>query len=253
MRAIMLAAGVGKRLSSVNANRPKCLLEFGGKSLLQRHIELLQAFGVDSLHLVLGFQAGTVLQHLAGLRPSLPIELSINSDFEQGSVVSLRCAQEALLSGDDVLVMDADVLYRPTILRRLINSEHKNCLLMDRAFEAGDEPVKICVDQRRLVEFRKRLSPVLKFDTVGESVGFFRFGEDMARALAVQCGHYIEGGLPNAPHEEAIRDLILAAPQSFGIEDVSGEPWIEIDFPEDIDRAAQQVLPHCEEIDHVES
>jgi choline kinase len=241
MRAIVLAAGVGKRLTALHPNRPKCLLQFGGKTLLQRHIECLAALGISRLDLILGFQAYEVIQHLGVLRPQLPITWHINRDFEQGSVVSLYRAETALCSGEDVLVMDADVLYRPELLQRLVNSESPNCLLLDREFESGEEPVKICLHQGRVVDLRKRLSTVLEYDTVGESVGFFRFDAAMAAALATQCAYYIQSGLSNAPHEEAVRDLLLAAPERFGVEDVSGAPWIEIDFPEDVVRAEQMM------------
>jgi len=242
MRAIILAAGVGKRLAAVY-QKPKGLLEFGGSTLLARHLEFLAALGLDTVHLVVGYQAGRIQQHVKGLATPLTVHWHLNADYALGSVVSLHCARPALLAGEPVLVMDADVLCSPRILERLVTSSHANCLLMDRDLDAGDEPVKICVRDGRMVEFRKRLCPLLRYDLAGESVGFFRFDAEVAGALATQVRHYAEGGMPEAPHEEALRDLLLADPDRFGYEDVTGEPWIEIDFPEDVERAAQQVLP----------
>ncbi len=94
-----------------------------------------------------------------------------------------------------------------------------------------------------MVEFRKRLAPDLHYDSLGESVGFFRFGPGCAAAIADQCARYDAEGLADAPHEEVLRDVLLAQPEAFGFEDVSGLPWIEIDFPEDVVRAAGDVLP----------
>lgn len=246
MQAIILAAGIGKRLSAVIPDSPKCLLEIGGKSLMQRHIELLETLDVEHLHLVVGYQAGQISAHLASIQPTLPITLLHNPDYTLGSGVSLNCASEALNAGDDILLMDADVLYSPEILRSLMNSPQRNCLLIDRDFESGDEPVKICLRSGQVVEFRKRLCPLLDYDSAGESVGFMRFAPDVAAALATQVGYYVHGGMPDAPHEEALRDLILAAPGLFTAEDVTGEPWIEIDFPEDLQRAREQILPAIE-------
>lgn len=243
MRAIILAAGVGRRLAADIDNRPKCLLSFGGRTLLQRHIQLLQSLGISQLDLVLGYEADAVHAYLAGLSSGLAINLHYNRDFEQGSVVSLRAASDALRSGETVLVMDADVLYSPRILARLVDTHHANCFLLDRDLEAGDEPVKVCVRGGRMVEFRKRLCPLLRYDFHAESVGFFRFSPDTAAALAEQTTQYIRAGLAVAPHEEAIRDLLLADPDRFGYEDVTGEPWIEIDFPQDLARARAEVLP----------
>ncbi len=80
-----------------------------------------------------------------------------NPAFIKGSVLSLLAAHEVMTSGDTVLVLDADVLFHPRIMQRLIESPHQNCYLIDRDFAAGDEPVKIAIDQGQMVEFRKTL------------------------------------------------------------------------------------------------
>jgi hypothetical protein len=96
------------------------------------------------------------------------------------------------------------------------------------------------------VEFRKQIASDLRYDTIGESVGFFRFSEVTARRLAARCQTYLTQAQREAPHEEAIRDLILEAPTTFGIEDITGLPWIEIDFPQDVVTARQKILPHLQ-------
>ena len=113
-----------------------------------------------------------------------------------------------------------------------------NRILIDRDFEAGDEPVKVCVRDGMPVELRKQLAAGLQYDTIGESVGFFRFDEHAARRLADLVADYVDAGRANMPHEEALRDLILERSQVFQIVDVTGAPWIEIDFPADVERAA---------------
>jgi choline kinase len=65
----------------------------------------------------------------------------------------------------------------------------------------------------------------------------------MAAALARRCEEYVAAGRLDEPYEEAIRDLLLAAPGEFRVEDVSGLPWIEIDFADDVRRAEAEILP----------
>ena len=142
--------------------------------------------------------------------------------------------------------MDADVLYHPDILRRLIAAPAADCWLMDRDFIPGDEPVKICTRAGVIVEFRKRLAEGLEYDAIGESVGFFKFSPTTALALARLVDAYVADGRREAPHEEALRDLALGGEHAIGIEDVSGLPWLEIDFPEDLLRARDDVLPRIE-------
>jgi choline kinase len=248
MRAILLAAGRGNRLESLGRDRPKCLLPFGGRSLLARHVDCLRSLGVDEIVLTVGYREQDVQAELdaLGVAPR-PSTLS-NPRFERGSVVSLWAARSALEAGGDVLLMDADVLYDAAILARLVRSEG-NVFLLDRDFDdTGDEAVKLCIRRGVPVEFRKRLAADLVYDFAGESVGFFRFGESVARALAARCADYVAAGRLDEPYEEAIRDLLLETPQRFRFEDVTGLPWIEIDFPADVVRAEKEILPRLQTV-----
>lgn len=243
MQAIILAAGRGSRLGDACGDAPKCLLRLGGHSLLERHLQLLQGAGIQGLTLVVGHQHEKIAAELHRLATGLPVNTIFNPDYHQGSVISLWQAREQLTCGDDILLMDADVLYDERMLNALVNSSHNNCFLFDGDYTPGDEPVKLCLQGNRLVEFRKRIAQDLVYDRSGESVGFFRLGPAMAGRLADKTSEYHEQNQKDAPHEEALRDLLLAEPNAFGYEDVSGVPWIEIDFPEDIMRAEQRILP----------
>jgi choline kinase len=244
MHAIILAAGRGKRLAEYNPDgHPKCLMEFGGRSLLARHLELLYRFSIRTADLVIGFEADRIIEHVAALPVRPDVAYHFNPRYEQGSVLSLWAAGETLKGGDSTLLMDADVLYHPAILQRLVETEVQNCYLLDREFDHGDEPVKIAVRDGRMVDFRKQLDASLNYDSLGESVGFFRFGPDCSAAVAAECARFDSEGLGDAPHEEALRNVLLANPEAFGFEDVSGLPWIEIDFPADVRRAEDEILP----------
>lgn len=245
MKAIILAAGIGKRLGTGADHPPKCLLRFGGKTLLQRHLDSLEHGGVNRVVVGVGYRAERVEAALALYRGALQIETVPNPDYRRGSMVTLWTLREYLKQGDQILLMDADVLYDYRLLRRLLDSPHRNCFLLDRDFEPGEEPVKLCLREDRLVEFRKRIE--VDFDECGESAGFFRFSPEMAARLAATTQGYIDADRLDEPHEEAIRDLLLADPQAFGYEDITGLPWIEIDFPADVTRACHEILPRLEE------
>ncbi len=245
MRAIILAAGLGLRLQQQQGKQfPKCLLRFDGLTLLERHLRLLDAAGVKEVVLALGFEPQLVQDELARLGRDL--EIVINPRYDLGSVLTVHTVADAMTRGGDVLLMDADVLYDERIMSALVAGEpgeSVNRLLIDRDFEAGDEPVKLCLKDRVPVELRKQLMADLSYDTIGESVGFFRFGEDCARRLAEIVKGYVDSGRANMPHEEAVRDLLLERSFVFDTADVTGAPWIEIDFPGDVTRAAEEVLP----------
>lgn len=245
MRAIILAAGRGLRLKQPTAQeQPKCLLEFGGRTLLERHLQLLQGAGITEIVLALGFLHEVVQSYLAGLTGLPRPQIVLNPQFELGSVLTLHTATAALTGGGDVLVMDADVLYHERIMAALVaKAGAANRLLIDRDFEAGDEPVKVCVRAGVPIELRKQLPAALEYDAIGESVGFFRFDARAARRLAAIVADYAGSGRGAMPHEEAVRDLLRESGYGFGVADVTGQPWIEIDFPADVERAAREILP----------
>jgi choline kinase len=248
MRAIILAAGRGSRLQqSADRQLPKCLLTFGGRSLLERHLQLLEAAGVEEIVLALGFRHELIEAELTRLGRRSRVEVVLNPRYELGSMLTVHAAAEPLTRGGDVLLMDADVLYHERIMTALTSGRRPvNRLLIDRDFEAGEEPVKVCVAEGVPIELRKKLEPGLKYDTIGESVGFFRFGERAARRLAAIVEDHIASSRAHLPHEEAVRDLLRERSQSFEVCDVTGSPWIEIDFPADVARATEEVLPQLE-------
>jgi len=248
MRAIILAAGRGLRLRQGGATHvPKCLLPFGGMSLLERHLRMLRNAGVDEIVLALGFRQDLVEAEMVRLRWQPRPQTVNNPSFELGSVLTVHTVAEAMTRGGDVLLMDADVLYDERVLTPLLaGTRPVNRLLVDRDFEPGDEPVKVCIRAGVPVELRKQLASDLVYDSIGESIGFFRFDEGGARRLASLVAGYVESGRAHMPHEEAVRDLILEHTHAMETVDVTGAPWIEIDFPADVERATLEVLPQLQ-------
>jgi choline kinase len=245
MRAIILAAGRGSRLQQLeDRQQPKCLLKFGGVSLLERHLRLLRMAGVDEVVLALGFRHEQIEAELDRLRWQPRPQVVLNPRFELGSVLTVHTVAEPMTRGGDVLLMDADVLYHERIMSALAAGPGPvNRVLLDRDFEAGDEPVKLCVRNGVPIELRKQLTAGLQYDTIGESVGFFRFDAAASRRYAAIVADYVGSGRANLPHEEAIRDLLRESSHRFEVADVTGAPWIEIDFPVDVARAEQEILP----------
>ncbi len=242
MKAIILAAGIGNRLGNSVGDKPKSLMQFNNESLLQRHIKVLKENKINDVTLVVGYNADMIKQHLSD--SSMNISFIDNPRFKEGSLVSLGCARDILLNETQFILMDADVLYHNDIIKQLVDSERANCFLLDRDFIPGDEPVKLCIDKKNnIIEFRKQIADDLNYEIQGESVGFFKFDNIVGNLLVERIDDYLAKGENDTPYEEAIRDLLLEDPTKFSYEDITGIPWIEIDFPEDIERAKNEILP----------
>ena len=245
MRAVILGAGVGRRLEQPELP-PKVLLRFGGETLLARHVRILRACGIARIDLAVGYQAEAVAAEIAAIGAGDMVTTWFNRDYERGAIVSLWTLREAFTGGEPVVFMDGDVLYDARMMRRLLAAAQGNSFLMDRQTREGEDPVRLCMRAGTLVDFHKR--PQIAHDWWGEWIGFARFTPATAARIATAASSYVEAGRLDEIYEEAFRDVILAEPPgSFGVEDVTGLPWVEIDFPEDLEKARNEILPLLEE------
>lgn len=243
MKALMLAAGVGRRLGGDDdSHPPKALLRFDGKTLLQRHVEFLRTCGVEELVLVVGYRESDIVAEVAAIGAGDYTRTVYNPDYRGGPMISLWAAREVLGEGDDVLFMDADVLYDLPLLAQLVGSPHANCFQLDRDTRVGEDPVRVCVEGGAVVDFGKMIEG--DFDLVGDWPGFMKMSPEIAAKVADMTQVYMDRGNSDLTYEWAMRDVLVGEPHgTFGYQDVTGMPWIEIDYPADLLRAEKIILP----------
>src|SRR5687767_9397607 len=234
MKAIILAAGKGTRLDGA-AVKPKCLVEVGGSSLLNRQIETLRASGVREIVVVIGFGGDSIREHCDN-----EISFVENVDFAQtSSLYSLWLARDYLSEG--FVVLNSDVLFHPKLLADLIESPNKDALLVsdtNKETPLGDEEMKVKVEEGLVVEISKEMDPL---EADGENVGIVKFGANGAKLLIEYMNKLIATG---ALKDWAPRAFLeFARHHPLHALSTRGLPWIEIDFPEDYQRAVHEVLP----------
>lgn len=238
MKAIILAAGKGTRLDGA-AVKPKCLVDIGGSTLLHRQIDTLRSLGVRKIVIVVGFGADSI-------REECDDEISFveNEVFaETSSLYSLWLAREHLADG--FVVLNSDVLFHPQMLADLLESDHGDALLISDSDPnpLGDEEMKIKVRDQLVVDISKQMDPL---EADGENVGIVKFSASGARLLVEYMNSLINSGAVKdwAPRAflEFARNHPLHALSTRGL------PWIEIDFPEDYQRAVNEVLPKIESL-----
>ena len=240
MKAIIYAAGRGTRL---RLDTPKILLEFGGRTLLEWHALRLREAGVREVVLVTGHLREQIAELLPGI--CIPYEVTVreivNPRFHEGSLLSLKVSlPEIEDSYEPLLLMDADVFYPVGMLDRLIRSPHPTVLLLDREFSTDDDdPMLVPVKNGRPIDFRKQWSGDAEF--VGESIGFFKIAPVDFPLLIKETRARSRGSSCADSYDDVLRTLVLAG--RFGYEEVTGLPWIEIDFPSDLVHAQKQLVP----------
>ena len=239
MRGIILAAGKGSRLNGTAGESPKCLVEAGGLTLVERQIRVLRNAGIEDITVVVGCQAERV-RRVCGHR----ITYVENVRYAQtNSMYSLWMARPLLYGG--FVVLNCDVLFHPVLLDDLLSARHENALLLAYREKDqppfGDEEMKVKVRCGRVVDMSKVMDPA---EADGENLGIVKFGSQGAATLVGIMDRLIaDGGLRDwAPR--AFAEFARTGPlHAIG---TRGFPWIEIDFPEDYNRAIRDVLPEIE-------
>ncbi len=236
MKAIIFAAGVGRRLQAVTNGKPKCLVTIGGRTLLSRHVECLNRLGVSQIVLVVGFAQDAIREAMVAETSICPIRYVVNEQFVRGSITSLWAARHEM--DEDVVLMDADVLYASDILTRLLQSSHPSALLMDETVSQESEECMVAAQDGRVLSLSKVLPG--EYEEAGEGVGFLKVQKQDIPFLLRAVQACIHADMLDMEYEDALTTFFKDV--RVGYEKIGGLPWIEIDFPEDVKRAGSQIL-----------
>lgn len=239
MKALILSAGQGKRLLPLTASTPKCLLPVRGKPILQWQIEALSACGVRRIRVVVGFGAELVKRTLASIcPPSVDLRAIDNPLYTMTDNLFSCWMARAEMSGGFVL-LNGDTLFEYDVLRRLLASDPAPVTIAASRKESYDsDDMKICAAGSRLLAVGKDLPPER---TTGESIGalVFRGAGPQLFRQAVESAVAQPGAerrwYLSVINEMAQQDLV----RTVSVEDLA---WAEIDFPADLERAAQVML-----------
>lgn len=240
IKAVMLAAGIGTRLEKAAGFPAKILLRFGGKTLLQRHVEILRHLGVGELVLGIGYQADSIRREIADIGAGDFVRTVDCPEHAKGAAYTMW-GLRAEFNGP-VLFMDGDVLYDHCLMAKLLDCGHQTCFAMDRKVRPGDDPVKICFRDGRIVDFHKQ--PTAFHDDFAEWIGFLRLSAEVTSLVEAAMRPYIETGRTDFIYEQVFCDILLgSADGAFGTADITGLPWTEIDFPHDLEYARSTIFP----------
>lgn len=235
MKAIILSAGQGSRLGHMVDDRPKCLIDFNGRSLLDRQLDTLEANGVHEAVVVTGFHDELVNQAIAARTGGPKVRTIYNPFYKVAdNTGSLYMAREEL--GGDCLVWNGDTLVSDALMRRVVGNDRQGiCVTIDRKDSYDEDDMKVVEEGGRLKAIGKRLD---LGSVNAESIGLLAF---RARG-AERCREAIEQAM-RTPEGTTIWYLRvinhLAQASEVWTLDIEGEEWGEVDFPADVDSARE--------------
>jgi choline kinase len=244
MNAIILCAGVARRLAPLTDRTQKSLLPVGDRPILAHMLSALEAAGIREATLVVGHCADQVRQAAGTQCGRMRVSYVENPQYTRGSVLSLYAARAQL--AEPVLVMDADVIFPREFLRRLLSAAAPSAFLIDRGFQDTGEEVKFYTRGDRVIALGKKVMPE-SWEQVGEGVGFFKCGVEAGLELVPLLARVIAESGELSEYEDAFN--LLVQHHHVGWVDVTGLPWTEIDFAEDLRRARDEVWPLVARLD----
>jgi len=231
MKALILAAGVSRRLYPQTYNTPKCLLEVGGKPIINYQLEALSELGINDITMIVGYHREMLVESVEKNFPEINFKFIVNHHyFETNTAYSVYVGKEALR--DQHLLMNADVVYPKELLSKLYHSSFENVLAVDIK-SCGREEVKV-IDggQNKISAIGKDL---IEDQCLGEFIGVAKFSLEFMNEFVNALGQLIEAGGKNDYFEAGIEQLLEK--QLVNYVDVSEYPCLEIDFIEDLELA----------------
>ena len=238
MIGVILAAGMAKRLRPLTDTKPKCLLEVGGRTLLERTVRAMQQAGITEFVVVTGYRGEQIRGFLETSMTSPHFTFLHNSDYEHNNnIYSLWMAGE-VVRGREFLLMDSDILCDPAAVVAIAKQE-ESALALNR-HECGEEEIKVIVDaNQHITEINKTCNPK---DAIGESVGIEKMTAEYSTALYQELDQMIvKEGLIDVFYERCFERLIPQG-HTFKVVDTTHYFSYELDTPEDFQRA-QELIP----------
>lgn len=236
MKAIILSAGQGSRLGALTSERPKCLIDFNGRTLLDRQLDTLAANGVDDVTVVTGFRDDAIEEALAK-RTGGPTVTTIYNPFYKvaDNLGSLYVAREAIAG--DVLVWNGDTLVSDALMAEVVaNQQQGICVTIDRKDDYDDDDMKVVTGQDGLLHAIGKRLPMRNVNA--ESIGLLAFRGDGAERFRKAVEESIRSKEGTTIWYLRVIHQI-AQSQDVHVLDIQGHEWGEVDFPEDVDTARE--------------
>jgi choline kinase len=236
MKAIILSAGQGSRLGHLTDDRPKCLIDFNGRTLLDRQLDTLAANGIDEAVVVTGFHDELVEAAIAARSGGPKVRTVYNPFYKVADNLGSLFIARHELEGD-CLVWNGDTLVSEQLMSRVVGNDRQGiAVTIDRKDGYDADDMKVVVDGGgQLHAIGKRL-PLEEVNA--ESIGLLAFRGGGAELFREWIEKVIRTGEGTTIWYLRVIHQIAQEHPVWTV-DIQGEEWGEVDFPEDVEHARE--------------
>lgn len=236
MQALMLAAGMGKRLGKYTKNATKCMVPVNGKTLIENAIEALLAAGITKLVMVVGYKSDVLKAFLAGKYPEMAIEFIDNDVYSTtNNIFSLYLAKQAL-AADDTILLESDLIFDKDIIRELVENPADNLAVVSPFEPWMDGTVTVLNDRQEIVGILGK-SDFVWTDTRDyyKTVNIYKLSKEFSANVYLPfLDAYQKAYGKNEYYETVLKVIAFLDNTMLKAHIVDESRWYEIDDPADL-------------------
>lgn len=249
MQAIILAAGMGRRLKELTKNNTKCMVKVNGVTLIERMLHQIERRDICRVIIVIGYEGEKLVEYIQGLDITLPIHYVVNTLYDKtNNIYSLALAQE-YLKQDDTLLFESDLIFEDAVLDKLLDDPSDTLALVDK-YEgwmdgtcvklASDDTIEMFVSRKNF-KFREMRDYF-------KTVNIYKFSKHFSETYYVPFLNAYEKALgENEYYEQVLRVITMLDKPVIKAKRLTGEKWYEIDDIQDLDIAESIFMPDEEQ------
>lgn len=248
MQAIILAAGMGRRLKKLTQNNTKCMVKVNGVSLVDRLLHQLEHQSLSRIVIVVGYEGKKLMDYIETLGIQTPIEFIDNPVYDKtNNIYSLALAKDWLLR-EDTLLFESDLIVEDGVIEMLKNDPRDTLALVDKYESWMDGTCVQLSEDDSIVNFvpGKRFNFADK-DSYYKTVNIYKFGKEFSRSRYVPFLDAYSSALGNNEYyEQVLRVIAMLDDPGIKALRLSGQKWYEIDDVQDLDIAESLFAPDDE-------
>lgn len=239
MQAMILAAGMGKRLKHLTENNTKCMVKVNETSIIERALRILDRKGLSKIVLVVGYKGKKLIEFVEQLGIHTPLVYVWNYDYEKtNNIYSLSLAKEYLCR-EDTLLLESDLVFEESIIDMLLEDKRTSLALVDK-FESWMDGSCMVIDEAdRILDF----IPGKYFDfrekeNYYKTVNIYKLSRQFSKNIYVPFLEAYEKAMgENEYYESVIKLIVMLDTSEIRVKRLNGQKWYEIDDVQDLDIA----------------
>ncbi len=239
MHAIILAAGMGKRLKELTRNNTKCMVKVNGVTLIERVLRQLDRLGLSKVVLVVGYEGEKLKDYVSSLEIATPISYVTNPIYDKtNNIYSLMLAKDYLLE-DDTILLESDIIFEDGVLEEIMNDQRDTLALVDKYESWMDGTCVTLSENDDIVDFiSKRNFAYKDIDSYYKTVNVYKFSRHFSQTHYVPfLEAYAKALGNNEYYEQVLRVITMLDDPEIKAKKLHGQRWYEIDDIQDLDIA----------------